>query len=308
MQQKFSNLFTIKRIALLFVLLVIIGLAIFNHKYHLYQRISFNIKAWQHAKTWQKKSLWLPDYQVVIEAKPIMGISKNLSGLTWNNDSKTLFSITNNPAQIIELSTTGELLRKIKLNNFSDPEAIEYIGNNRFIIAEERKQQLVKVIITPDTLELDATGKQQLTLGTGLTDNKGIEGLSWDALNKKLYAAKERNPIHIYEITGFPQSPNTTLDIEVEQNIHRDQQLFLRDISSLTFNQRYQHLLILSDESRLVIEVDKKGHPISSLSLITGHNLKNAIPQAEGLTLDEQDNLYIVSEPNLFYVFKKATN
>lgn len=306
MQNKLMALFTIKRIVLLFVLLVIIVLVIFNQQFHVYERLAFNFQEWRHTNIWRKKSLWLPDYRVVIEAKPIQGINNNLSGLTWNNDTKTLFAIVNSPAKVIELSTTGDLLRQIDLVNFSDPEAIEYIGDNRFIIAEERKQKLVKVIITPSTTEINSQGSQQLTLGTGLIDNKGIEGLTWDFKDKKIYAAKERNPIHIYEITGFPLSPNTSLDIVVENNTKRDQRLFIKDISSITYNSHYQHLLILSDESRLIIEIDKKGHPISTLSLITGHNLKRSIPQAEGIALDDQDNLYLVGEPNLFYVFKKT--
>lgn len=306
MHKKLTALFTIKRVILLLVLLAVIGLIIFNQQFHVYERLTFNFQEWRHTNAWRKKSLWLPDYQVVIEAKPIQGIHNNLSGLTWNKDTKTLFAIVNNPTQVIELSTTGELLRKINLINISDPEAIEYIGDNNFIIAEERKQKLIKGVIEPSTTEINAQGAQQLTLGTGLTDNKGIEGLAWDIEGKKIYAAKERNPVHIYEITGFPQSPNTSLDIIVKNNTQRDQRLFIKDISSITFNSHYQHLLVLSDESRLIIEIDKKGHPISSLSLITGHNLKQSIPQAEGMTLDDQDTLYLVGEPNLFYVFKKA--
>lgn len=35
-------------------------------------------------------------------------------------------------------------------------------------------------------------------------------------------------------------------------------------------------------------------------------DLTKSIPQAEGITVDKDDNIYIISEPNLFYVFKKA--
>lgn len=303
-----AKFFTLKKSLLLLSLLLIVGVAIVAYEFRIYERITFNIREWRHTHEWKDKSLWLPDYQVTIEAKPITGVQQNLSGLTWNNDTKTLFAVVNNPAQIIELSTTGELLRTIQLNGFDDPEAVEYIGDNRFIIADERKQKIIKVIIDPDTKEITKEGLQQLTLGIGMTGNKGIEGLAWDFVNKKLYAAKERDPVHIYEVVGFPQSPNTSIDIEVANNPKRDRRLFIRDVSSLDFNQDYQHLLVLSDESKLIIEIDKKGRPISSLSLLVGHGLSKSIPQAEGMAMDDKNNLYLVSEPNLFYVFERKSS
>jgi uncharacterized protein YjiK len=33
--------------------------------------------------------------------------------------------------------------------------------------------------------------------------------------------------------------------------------------------------------------------------------LKKRVPQAEGIAMDDDGALYLVSEPNLFYVFKK---
>ena len=62
----------------------------------------------------------------------------------------------------------------------------------------------------------------------------------------------------------------------------------------------------MSDESRLVVELDTDGEPVSILSLLRGmHGLKRSVPQAEGVAMDDRGVLYLVSEPNLFYVFSK---
>ena len=95
--------------------------------------------------------------------------------------------------------------------------------------------------------------------------------------------------------------------MHVLDDLKRDRRLFVRDLSSLQYDEGSGHLLALSDESRLVLELDVDGEPISSLSLLRGmQGLKRSVPQAEGLAMDEAGTLYLVSEPNLFYVFRKA--
>jgi len=94
--------------------------------------------------------------------------------------------------------------------------------------------------------------------------------------------------------------------VDVRENPRHNNALFVRDISSLHFDQYRKHLLVLSDESHLLLELSKEGKAISSMSLLAGqHGLKNMIMQAEGMTMDKKGGLYIVSEPNLFYVFRK---
>lgn len=293
------------------IIIVAVIAALFSaylvYRFRPHERLLFSIKEWRHAHEWKQRSVWLPDYRATVEALPVQGVKKNLSGLTWNGETGTLFAVINSPAQIVELSTSGVLLRTITLIGFDDPEAVEYIGDNNFIVADERTQKIVQVFIDAGTREINTLGLQRLTLGMGPAGNRGLEGLAWDFSNKKLYAAKESNPVHIYEVTGFPQAPDTTLDIEVASNRKRDGRLFVSDVSSLDFNRRHQHLLVLSDESKLILEIDKEGRPVSSLSLALGAGLTKPVPQAEGIAMDDDDILYLVSEPNLFYVFEKKS-
>ncbi len=79
------------------------------------------------------------------------------------------------------------------------------------------------------------------------------------------------------------------------------------DLSGLHFDVNTNHLLMLSDESKTLAEIDLKGNKVSYMDLEKGfNNLNRSIPQAEGVTLDDKGNLYIISEPNLLYRYQKG--
>jgi uncharacterized protein YjiK len=289
-------------------LVVLLGLAGAQYL-RLFERGWFNLQEWRHAAQWRERSLWLPDYQVDIEALPIVGVSENLSALSFDPDRRTLFAVTNKHAELLELSLDGELLRRISLSGFGDAEAVEYISPGLYMISDERARRLFKVQVDSTTRRLDAADSEQLSLniGVGEGDNKGFEGLAYDRVGQRLFVAKERKPLRILQVSGFAQQDtDKPFAMHVQGDPARDRGLFITDLSSLDFDQRSGHLLLLSDESRLVLELDDAGKPISSLSLLAGmHGLKRSVPQAEGLAVDDQGHLYVVSEPNLFYRFKK---
>ncbi|MDH4565776.1 DNA-binding protein [Pseudomonas sp. BN414] len=293
---------------LLVLLLVLLGIA--AQQFRLFERGLFALQEWRHASEWRERSLWLPDYQVAIEAKPIEGLSDDVSALTYDPDRHSLFTVTNQRPEIIELSLDGHLIRRIQLVGFGDPEAIEYISKGVYVITDERLQRLIKVRVDENTTSIDASESQQLSLGIGLSGNKGFEGLAYDSVGQRLFVAKERDPVRIYEIHGFPHTnPDKPFAVHVVDDPKRDARLFLRDLSSLQYEERSGHLLALSDESRLVLELNADGRPISTLSLLRGmHGLQRGVPQAEGVAMDNDGNLYLVSEPNLFYVFRKQAS
>ena len=273
-----------------------------------YALASLKMREWLEADAWHGKAIWLPDYRVVVEAQPIANLKKDLSALTYDPDRNTLFSVTNTQPEIIELSLDGTILRRITLSDFGDTEAIEYLSQNTYLITDEREHRLFKVRIDDNTTELSAADFQQLALGIGLNGNKGFEGLAYDSENKRIFIAKERDPVRIYEVRGFPYTdPSKPLSVDIQDDPVRNAELFVHDLSSLQYIAKSGHLLALSDESHLLLELDIDGKPISSLSLRAGkHGLKNTVQQAEGVAMDHDGALYLVSEPNLFYIFKKT--
>jgi uncharacterized protein YjiK len=299
--------FTLKRLSLSLAVLALLLLGLFAQEYRLFERAWFNVQQWQQAAKGQQAAMLLSDYQVDIEARVIEGLDDDVSALTYDPDRNSLFTVTNQKPQLIELSLDGELLRRIDLHGFGDAEAVEYISQGLYVITDERQQRLIKVRVDDATTELHADQAQQLSLSLGLNGNKGFEGLAYDSVGQRLFVAKERDPLRIYEIHGFPQrDPQQPFAMHVLDDQQRDAGLFVRDLSSLQFDERSGHLLALSDESRLVLERNVAGKPISSLSLLAGRNgLQRSVPQGEGIALDNQGVLYLVSEPNLFYRFRK---
>ena len=288
-------------------LLVLLALVVVAQQWRLFERGWFMVQEWRHAAEWRDKSIWLPEYRATLQALPIEGLSDDVSALTYDPDRRSLFTVTNKNPEIIELSLDGKIVRRVPLVGFGDPEAIEYISPSLYVITDERQQRLFRVHLSDDTQFVDAAESEQLSLGIGLNGNKGFEGLAYDAANHRLFAAKERDPVSIYEIHGFPHTnPDKPFTVHVVEDPKRDARLFVRDLSSLQYDEGSGHLLALSDESRLVIELNSDGRPISTLSLLRGqHGLDKSVPQAEGVAMDNQGRLYLVSEPNLFYLFEK---
>ncbi len=243
------------------------------------------------------------DYRVDIEGLKLPDLT-DLSGITFNKDRNTLFAVTNNSPVILELSLDGRLIRRIPTRGLQDPEAIEHLGDERYLVADERIQTLFEVRITDSTSVVDVDQSARLSIGVELSGNKGFEGLAYDEERRRIFVAKEKRPRRIYEVSGFPVNAGKVLNIQILQDARSDRRLPLRDISSLHFDAETRHLLVLSDESRRIIELDRKKQVIRSFPLTSGwHGLTKDIPQPEGITMDNEGNIYVVSEPDLFYRF-----
>lgn len=257
------------------------------------------------------KNIWLPDYKPTIQAKPVEGIN-NLSGIAYDFDKDRLLGITNGaPMEILVISRDGDLVDRYPLIGFEDTEGIAYIGGGRVVIADERLQQLDIVTLpeTPGPIHVEQA--QFVAVGVNLSEhNKGFEGVAYDAANDRVFAIKERDPRQLYSITGMLASIGGPLQIRIKDlTSWVDRSVFSRDLSEGYYDPKTGHLLLLSDESANITEVDDKGDFVSILSLRhEAGDLKRSVPQAEGMTMDTDGELYVVSEPNLFYRFTKSRN
>ncbi|WP_137820729.1 SdiA-regulated domain-containing protein [Pseudomonas sp. 2FG] len=202
---------------ILVLLAVAIVSVVATIKFRWHERLYFYVVSTQNAPAWVGKSIWLPDYKVYLDEKPIQGIGNDLSGLTYDYDKGRLLAITNaGPMQIVSLSKSGEVIDQYPLVGFEDTEGIAYMGNGLVVIVDERIQQLCFLRLPETPGPIDKKDAKFISLGINLgPSNKGFEGITYDTENDRLFVAKERGPRQLYEITGVRKSLEGNLQINI---------------------------------------------------------------------------------------------
>ena len=275
--------------------------------FHLDERVFYALQSAWHAETHQARSLWLPEYQVRVEAKPVATVGNNLSGLTFDEQRNQLWAVVNNPEELIALDLNGEFIARYPLKGFVDVEAVTYLGDNLLAVAEERSQSIVILPVPTRPGELVREDYAAVSLSMGESDNAGFEGLGYDRAGDRLFVVKEHSPRKLYEIQGIKASFNGQLNLNViDREAWIEDKDMASDLASVHYDERTGHLVLLSDEAKMMLELDSGGELVSFRSLWSGFaGLDNSVPQAEGMTFDDRGDLYLVSEPNLFYAFER---
>jgi len=249
----------------------------------------------------QKASIWLPDYRVVIDGKLLPGMEKDeASDLSYNPQTKTLFSVMGKNPFLVELTLQGDVLRKMPLVGWSNPEGVTVLQNGLMAIVDEREHLLSIVKVDAETRELKRDQFPKYDLGPSKDQNKAFEAITWDPRNQQLLLGEERPP------ALFTWKSDGSAILKGDKQKLANDELDIRNLSALAIDPRTGHTLVLSADSHLLLELDEKGEQVSFMTLLGGFNgLKSTIPRAEGVTMDDAGTLYMVSEPNLFYRFEK---
>jgi len=243
-------------------------------------------------------SIHLDQFEFKLRIK-IPGVNDNLSGITYSPHSDTLFAIVNNPEIIVEISKNGKVQRTIMLDGFEDTEGISHVDGNLFAVVEERDRQITFVDLNSRTHRIDHHACPTVSLKPIFKGppNRGLEGIAWTGQSKFILAL-EYQPDKIYTLA---LSPHRIKPIPLSH------QRLMRDIAGLHVLEN-GNILVLSDESKLLMEYSFEGKPLSSKSF-NQHpsSLSEWIKQPEGVAVSNGNRLYIVSEPNELFIFQKET-
>ncbi len=211
---------------------------------------------------------------------------KEASAVTYNWDTGTLFVVGDEGEALVEVSLTGETLSTMTLSGFDDTEGLTYVGNGQFVITEERIRDAYLLSYSARTT-VDREDLTSVDLGSTV-DNIGIEGISYDTATGKYYTVKEKDDqevnVNTIDFTTGSANINTLFSAGL---LGLDD---LSDIQSLSILGLNDELLILSQESQLLLTVDMDGKILSTFDL---SGLVNSI---EGVTVDEAGNIYLVAE------------
>ncbi len=249
-------------------------------------------------------------------APPNSLLAQEVSAVTYNWDTQTLFVVGDGSTSIVQVTTTGQLINSMTLapgsspqgTDFYDTEGLTYIGNGQFVLSEERDRQAVLfTYVAGTTLTRSAT--QTVKLGTTV-GNIGNEGISYDPMTSGYVVVKETQPQGVFQTginfntgtatNGSPTTVNPTnlFDPALTNLLDFADVFALSNLPSLTAQSDYSHLLILSQESGKIINIDRSGNIFSSLTIVSDPGNPLSVPdqQHEGLTMDRNGVLYVVSE------------
>ena len=296
----FRGLMQVKKI--IFCILSLAAISTFLHLTGLDDRIFRAVISLKHKNTSGRQAIWLNDY-ILGKNQSISCLEDELSGITYSSHTKTLFIVTDNPPKIYNIDKSGRCLREISLIGFDDTEGIVHLGGKMFAIVEEDEHRINLFEISDTTTTIDrAEVINSLQIDMKKQDTKGFEGIAYDEVKQRIYLVNEKRPKQLIAIDGFVNKCEK-MRIKIDHRL-LPRYLFMDDLSGLHFDNKSRHLLFLSHESNLVAEGSLDGEVISYMELKKGYTgLKDDVLKAEGITMDNDGNIYIVGEPNLFYQY-----
>jgi uncharacterized protein YjiK len=243
-------------------------------------------------------------YPLALSVGAVSGLEA--SAVTYARDRGTLFFVGDEGSGVIEVSRFGQTIGAMSFSfagtgsTNNDTEGLTYLGGGSFVVAEERLQNLYGFNYTAGGSVAFASAPF-VSIGPTI-GNVGIEGVSYDPRNGNFVTAKQDNPaeLAIFSSLTFSAAPGpdavpTTLFSGVSSVFGlaslSDVQ-FLAVVDALLGTAQADNILVLSLDSRSLIEINRSGQVLSSLSLA------NILPRngIEGLTIDENGTIYLVAE------------
>ena len=228
------------------------------------------------------------------------------SAVTYARDRGSLFFVGDEGLGVVEISRSGQTLGTMAFDwtgtgsSHNDAEGLAYLGNGELVVVDERPQIAYRFTYAKDgTVALNNTPSVAITGSTASVGNVGTEGISVDPRNGQFYTVKQDTPAQLRVSTlnflvggGSATTSNLfsgSADLFGLNNLSDVQTL--SPIDALIGHSAASNLLILSLDSRKIVEIDSTGTVLSffDLTALTTQAI-------EGVTVDELGRIYLVAE------------
>lgn len=232
--------------------------------------------------------------------------NNELSALTRNWDTGTLFAVEDEGGFIYEFGTDGHYISRMSLAGFDDTEALTYIGGGQFVLGEERVQDVQKFTYAAGgTLTRSAVVPLWKTTDPEVPNpnnpaslhsvgNVGLEGIAYDSVTGKFVYVKEKTPMRVREASiDFATGTASIIDLALPVRpglLDLSDVATLSAVTSLIGTSAAGNLLLVSQESKVLLETTRSGEVLSFFDLTS---LGSRI---EGVTVDPEGNIYLVNE------------
>ncbi len=243
-------------------------------------------------------------------------LAQEASAVTYDWDTDTLFVVGDGGTSVVQVSKTGALIDSMTLapgsspqgTEFYDTEGVSYVGGGKFALNEERYRQVNLFTYVPGAT-LHRADVQTVKLGTTI-GNIGLEGVTYDPETGNFIFVKEKEPEGIFLTsidwaagTASNGSPTTDesvnlFDPSLLGTLDFSDVYALSNLPSLAGDPTYDQLLIISQESGQIVQVDRAGNVKHRLAIVADPGDTIPVPDMtmEGITMDRDGILYVANE------------
>ena len=257
-------------------------------------------------------SLNLANYQLsasyALDTLGEMGLEG--SAITYARDRNSLFFVGDEGLGVVEISLTGQTLGSMAFNwagtgsTNNDAEGLTYLGNGQLVVVDERPQRAYSFSYAAGG-SVALASSPYATISSWTPSNIGIEGISYDARDGSFVTVKQdadgnpnRGPQEVragqmsFAVGGGSTSIPVLFDANLLGLASLSDVQVLSVVDGLAGTAGADHLLILSLDSKRLVEVTRSGQIVSSLDLSGLTSTENI----EGVTIDERGVIYLLAE------------
>ncbi len=239
------------------------------------------------------------------------------SGIALAHDGAGFWTVSDDTKRILYLGRGGKVDkgRSFKIPDNELEGVTTHPGGKTLFAVREKGNEILKLNIAKQSV----MARQRLTemegyeriadyLADGGDDNKGLEGIAWNADTRSLFCVKESDPGLMIEVSSdLKKIRNHTLLTDEIGFSDPEGRAETVDYSGLCHDPARKALWVVSDRAkRLYLYCPKEERVLHSAALGYGRNGEyREVKQAEGVTVDPATGrLYIVSDAEArLYVF-----